>query len=96
MNFKPLQDRILVKRTESETKSAGGIIIPDNAQEKPTQAQVVAVGPGKKLTNGELSCLDVKVGDTVVFASYSGSSLKIDGQDLLLLKEDDVFGVIEN
>ena len=96
MKFKPLQDRILVKRTESETKSAGGIIIPDNAQEKPTQAQVVAVGAGRKLDSGELYTPDVKVGDTVVFASYAGSALKIDGEELLLLKEDDVYGVLES
>ena len=92
--FKPLQDRLLVKRIESETKSAGGIIIPDNAQEKPTQAEVVAVGGGKKLSNGEVSPLEVKVGDKVVFSSYAGSALKIDGDEYLVLKEDDVLGVL--
>ncbi|MCY4380351.1 MAG: co-chaperone GroES [Proteobacteria bacterium] len=95
MKFKPLQDRVLVKRLESETKSAGGIIIPDNAQEKPTQAEVVAVGNGKRLSNGELHTPDVKVGDKVVFSTYAGSSLKIDGDELLVLKEDDIFGVVE-
>lgn len=95
MKFKPLQDRILVKRIESETKSAGGIIIPDNAQEKPTQAEVIAVGNGKRLSNGELYTPDVKVGDKVVFSSYAGSSLKIDGDELLILKEDDILGVME-
>ena len=96
MKFTPLQDRILVKRIESETKSAGGIIIPDNAQEKPTQAEVIAVGNGKRLPSGELYTPDVKVGDKVVFSTYAGSSLKIDGDELLILKEDDIFGVIES
>lgn len=94
MKFRPLQDRILVKRIDTKTKSAGGIIIPDNAQEKPTQAEVVAVGPGKK-TNGELVALSVKVGDRVMFSTYGGTAIKIDGDELLVLKEDDVFGVIE-
>lgn len=92
--FKPLQDRLLVKRIESETKSAGGIIIPDNAQEKPTQAEVVAAGGGKKLENGEVRPLDVKVGDKIVFSSYAGSALKIDGEEYLVLKEDDVLGTL--
>lgn len=95
MNFKPLQDRILVKRIDTETKSAGGIIIPDNAQEKPTQAEVIAVGNGKRMSNGELSKPDVQVGDRIVFSTYAGSALKIDGDELLVLKEDDVFGVIQ-
>lgn len=95
MNFKPLQDRILVKRLDTETKSAGGIIIPDNAQEKPTQAEVIAVGHGKRLSNGELYTPDVKVGDRVVFSTYAGSALKIDGDELLVLKEDDIFGVLQ-
>lgn len=95
MNFKPLQDRILVKRLDTETKSAGGIIIPDNAQEKPTQAEVIAVGNGKRMASGELYQPDVKVGDKVVFSTYAGSSLKIDGDELLVLKEDDIFGVLE-
>ncbi|MCY4444162.1 MAG: co-chaperone GroES [Proteobacteria bacterium] len=94
MNFKPLQDRLLVRRLESETMSSGGIIIPDNAQETPTQAEVVAVGDGKRNDNGELMNLQVKVGDKVVFSSYAGSAVMIDGDELLVLKEDDVLGVI--
>lgn len=95
MKFKPLQDRILVKRVESETKSAGGIIIPDNAQEKPQEGEVLAVGNGKKLSSGELQTPDVKIGDKVVFSTYAGTALKIDGEELLVLKEDDIFGVLE-
>lgn len=93
--FKPLGDRLLVKRLESETKSAGGIIIPDNAQEKPTQARVISVGNGRKLESGELVAPSVKEGDNVVFSSYAGTALKLDGVEYLVLKEDDVLGVLE-
>ena len=95
MKFRPLQDKILVKRVESETKTAGGIIIPDAAQEKPKQAQVIAVGPGKRLGNGENAALDITVGDIVYFNQYSGVEVRLDGEDHLILKEDDILGVIE-
>lgn len=96
MKFRPLQDRILAKRVESETRSAGGIIIPDNAQEKPKQAEIVAVGPGRRMSDGKIATLDVKAGDMVYFNQYSGVEVKLDGVDHLILKEDDVLGVIEN
>ena len=94
--FRPLQDKILARRIESETRSAGGIIIPDAAQEKPKQAEVVAVGPGKKLNNGDVLTLDVNAGDLVYFNQYAGVEVKLDGVDHLILKEDDILGVIEN
>lgn len=96
MRFRPLQDKILAKRVESVTKSAGGIIIPDAAQEKPKQAEIVAVGPGKRLSNGEVATLDVKAGDVIYFNQYAGVEVKLDGVDHLILKEDDILGVIEN
>ena len=96
MKFRPLQDKILARRIESETRSAGGIIIPDAAQEKPKQAEVVAVGPGKKLNNGDVLTLDVNAGDLVYFNQYEGVEVKLDGVDHLILKEDDILGVIEN
>jgi len=96
MKFRPLQDKILARRIESETRSAGGIIIPDAAQEKPKQAEVVAVGPGKKLNNGDVLTLDVNAGDLVYFNQYAGVEVKLDGVDHLILKEDDILGVIEN
>jgi chaperonin GroES len=96
MKFRPLQDKILVKRVESETRSAGGIIIPDAAQEKPKQAEIVAVGPGKRLSNGEVASLDVTTGDVIYFNQYAGIEVKLDGVDHLILKEDDILGVIEN
>lgn len=96
MKFRPLQDKILVKRVESETRTAGGIIIPDAAQEKPKQAQVIAVGPGKRLGNGDFAKLDLNVGDVVYFSQYAGVEVRIDGEDHLILKEDDILGVIES
>ena len=95
MKFRPLHDRVVVKRIDAETKSAGGIIIPDTAQEKPSQGEVIAVGPGGRDEAGKLIPIDVKVGDRVLFGKWSGTEVKIDGQDLLIMKESDVMGVIE-
>ena len=95
MKIRPLQDRILVKRLESEEKSVGGIIIPDNAKEKPMEGRVVSVGNGKRLEDGSLQKPDVKVGDTVIFSKYSGSEVKIDGDEHLVMREDDILGVLE-
>jgi chaperonin GroES len=95
MKIRPLQDRILVKRLAGEEKTASGIIIPDNAKEKPMEGQVIAVGAGKKLENGSISKPDVKVGDKVLFSKYAGSEVKIDGVEHLILREDDMLGVIE-
>lgn len=95
MKIRPLQDRILIKRLESEEKTVGGIIIPDNAKEKPMEGRVVAVGNGKLLDDGTLRKPDVKAGDTVLFSKYSGSEVKIDGVEHLVLREDDLLGVIE-
>jgi chaperonin GroES len=95
MSIRPLQDRVVVRRTEEETKSAGGIVIPDSAAEKPSQGEVLAVGPGKKLDNGSLQTVDLKVGDKVLFGQYAGSTVKLDGEELLIMSESEVFGVIE-
>ena len=95
MKFRPLHDRVVVKRVDTETKSAGGIIIPDTATEKPMQGKVIAVGPGARNENGELVALDVKKGDTVLFGKWSGTEVKIDGDELLIMKESDIMGVIE-
>jgi chaperonin GroES len=95
MKIRPLQDRILVKRLESEEKTVGGIIIPDNAKEKPMEGKVISVGNGKVLDDGKLRKPDVKAGDTVLFSKYSGSEVKIDGVEHLILREDDLLGVIE-
>ena len=95
MNIRPLQDRVVVRRTEEENKSAGGIVLPDSATEKPAQGEVLAVGPGKALDNGESRPVDVKVGDTVVFGKYASNTVKIDGEELLILNESDIYGVIE-
>ena len=96
MNLRPLQDRILVKRVEEETKTAGGIVLPGSAAEKPNQGEVVAVGTGKVLDNGEVRPLAVKVGDKVVFGPYSGSNtVKVDGEDLLVMGEHEILAVIE-
>ena len=95
MKFRPLHDRIVVRRTQEETKTAGGIIIPDTAQEKPIQGEVIAVGPGSREEAGKLIPLDVKIGDKVLFGKWSGTEVKIDGKDLLIMKESDVLGVIE-
>jgi chaperonin GroES len=94
MNLKPLQDRVIVRRTEEETTTAGGIIIPDSAQEKPVQGEVVAVGPGARSEDGKLHPLDVKVGDKVMFGKFGGSDVKAGGEDLLIMKESDIMGVL--
>jgi chaperonin GroES len=96
MKFRPLHDRLLVKRTEAETKSKGGIIIPDTAKEKPIEGKVIAVGNGKALDDGKIRKLEVKVGDTVLFGKYSGNEIKVEGEEHIILREDDVLGVIEN
>ena len=95
MKFRPLHDRVVVRRLEEETKTAGGIIIPETAQEKPSQGEVVAVGPGARNEDGKIVALDVKVGDVVIFGKWSGTEVKIDGQDLLIMKESDIMGVVE-
>ena len=95
MNIRPLQDRVVVRRTEEENKSAGGIVLPDSATEKPAQGEVLAVGPGKALDSGDHRPVDVKVGDTVVFGKYASNTVKIDGEELLILNESDIYGVIE-
>ena len=94
MGFRPLHDRVLVKRLESEDKTVGGIIIPDTAKEKPSQGKVISVGPGSRGEDGKLIALDVKKGDTILFGKWSGTEVKIDGEDLLIMKESDVLGVI--
>ena len=95
MNIRPLHDRIIVKRMEEERMSAGGIVIPDSATEKPSKGEVIAVGNGKQLDNGDTRALDVKAGDQILFGKYSGTEVKVDGEDLLVMKEDDVMAVIE-
>ena len=95
MKFRPLHDRVVVKRLEEDTKTAGGIIIPDTVKEKPQQGEVVAIGPGARDESGKLTPLDVKVGDTVLFGKWSGTEVKIDGKDLLIMKESDIMGVLE-
>ena len=95
MNIRPLQDRVLVKRVEKENVSKGGIIIPDSAKEKPMEAEVVAVGNGKMLDNGETRALAVSAGDLVLFSKYAGTEVKIDGEELLILSESEIFGVLE-
>ncbi|MDL1975294.1 MAG: co-chaperone GroES [Deltaproteobacteria bacterium] len=95
MKIRPLQDRILVKRLEGEETTKGGIIIPDTAKEKPSEGSVVAVGKGKVLENGTTMPLDVKVGDKVLFSKYSGSDVKIEGEDYMIMREDDILGIIE-
>ena len=94
MKIRPLHDRILVKRLDEETKTAGGLFIPDSAKEKPIQAKVIAVGAGKRDKDGKVHALDVKAGDTVLFSKYSGSEVKIDGEDHLIMREDDLLEVI--
>ena len=95
MKIRPLHDRVVVRRLEEEAKTAGGIVLPDSAAEKPSQGEVLAVGPGKTLDNGEVRALDVKVGDKVVFGQYGGSTVKVDGDELLILSEGEIFGVLE-
>ena len=94
MKFTPLHDKVLVKRTEEEEKSAGGIVLPGSATEKPSQGDVIAVGPGKKSENGDVSPVGVAVGDTVIFGQYGGNEIKIDGDEYLILSESDIFGVV--
>ena len=94
MKFRPLGDRVLVKRVEEETKTKGGIIIPDTAKEKPQEGEVVAVGPGARNDKGDIVALDVKAGDRILFGKWSGQEVKIDGQDLLIMKESDVLGTL--
>ena len=95
MTFRPLHDRILVKRIEAEEKTRGGIIIPDTAKEKPQEGEVIATGPGARDESGKLIPLDVTVGDRILFGKWSGTEIKLDGEDLLIMKESDVMGVIE-
>ncbi len=94
MELRPLQDRVVIKRLEEETKTAGGIIIPDNHKEKPAQGEVVSVGKGYRLENGETRALDVKKGDKVLFGKYSGTEVKVEGQNLIIMKEDEILGVL--
>ncbi len=94
MKFRPLHDRVVVRRIESEEKTKGGIIIPDTAKEKPQEGEVVAVGPGARKDSGELIAIDLKAGDRVLFGKWSGTEVKIDGEDLLIMKESDIMGVI--
>lgn len=95
MALRPLHDRVLVKRIESEAKTAGGIILPDTAQEKPSEGEVIAVGTGAKAEDGKTIALDVKVGDKVLFGKWSGTEVKVDGTDLLIMQEKDIMGIIE-
>src|SRR4249919_1849343 len=95
MKFRPLHDRVVVRRIESEAKTAGGIIIPDTAKEKPQEGEVIAVGPGSRDESGKLIPLDVKAGDIILFGKWSGTEVKIDGEDLLIMKESDVMGIVE-
>ncbi|WP_297322642.1 co-chaperone GroES [uncultured Bartonella sp.] len=92
--FRPLHDRVVVRRVESEEKTAGGIIIPDTAKEKPQEGEVIAVGPGARDENGKLIALDVKAGDRVLFGKWSGTEVKLDGEDVLIMKESDIMGVL--
>ena len=96
MKIRPLHDRLVVRRLEEDTVSAGGSVLPDSASEKPSQGEVLAAGPGKIADNGDVQKLDVKVGDTVIFGQYGGSTVKIDGEELLILSESEIFGVLED
>ena len=96
MKFRPLHDRVVVRRLDEDTKTAGGIIIPDTAKEKPMEGEVLAVGPGGRNDKGEIEPLDVKAGDRVLFGKWSGTEIKLDGDDLLIMKESDIMGVIES
>ncbi len=95
MKIRPLQDRVVVKRMEEETKSAGGIVLTASATEKPSRGEVVAIGPGKKLDDGNVRPVDVKVGDTVVFGQYAGNTVKLDNEEFLIMNESEIFGVVE-
>ena len=96
MNIRPLHDRVVVRRLEEETTTAGGIVLPDSAAEKPSQGEVLAVGPGKALDSGEVRAPDVQAGDKILFGQYGGSTVKIDGEELLILSESEIFGVLED
>ena len=96
MNIRPLHDRVIVKRLDNERKTASGIVIPDNAAEKPDQGEVIAVGPGKRDDSGKLIAMDVKVGQRVLFGKYAGQGVKIDGEEVLVMREEDIMGVIEH
>jgi chaperonin GroES len=95
MSFRPLHDRVLVRRVEENARTPGGIIIPDTAKEKPQEGEVIAAGPGARGDDGKITSLDVKVGDRILFGKWSGTDVKIDGEDLIILKESDILGVIE-
>ena len=95
MNLRPLHDRLIVKRLDQETKTASGIVLPDAAAEKPDQGEVLAVGAGKQLDNGTIRSLEVKVGDRVLFGKYSGQSVKVDGQEVLVMREEDIFAIVQ-
>jgi chaperonin GroES len=95
MKFRPLHDRVLVKRIEQEEKTSGGIIIPDTAKEKPMEGEIIAVGPGARKEDGEIAPLDVKAGDRVLFGKWSGTEVKIEGEELLIMKESDILGIIQ-
>ncbi len=95
MKIRPLHDRVVIRRVEEETKTAGGIVLPGAAAEKPSRGEVVAVGPGKALDNGDVRAMGVKAGDKVIFGQYAGSTVKIDGQELLIMAETEIFGVLE-
>ena len=95
MKFRPLHDRVVVRRVQEEERTSGGIIIPDTAKEKPMQGEVVAVGPGARNDKGDLVALDVKAGDRIVFGKWSGTEVKIDGEELLIMKESDIMGILE-
>jgi chaperonin GroES len=95
MNFRPLHDRVIIRRVTAEERSSGGIIIPDTAQEKPMQGEVIAVGPGARNEQGQIVALDVKAGDRILFGKWSGTEVKLDGEELLIMKESDIMGIIE-
>ncbi len=95
MNLRPLHDRVIVKRLDQETKTSSGIVIPDNAAEKPDQGEVLAIGPGKRSDKGDVAPLAVKVGDRVLFGKYSGQTVKVDGEDLMVMREEDIMAVVE-
>ena len=95
MSFRPLHDRVLIRRVEAEEKTAGGIIIPDTAKEKPMEGEVVAVGPGARDESGKVQALDVKAGDRVLFGKWSGTEIKLDGEDLIIMKESDIMGIVD-
>ncbi len=96
MKFRPLHDRVVVKRLDAEEKTTGGIIIPDTAKEKPMQGEIIAAGPGARNEQGQIQALDVKAGDKILFGKWSGTEVKIDGQDLLIMKESDIMGIVDH